>query len=104
MKTRNFKTSPIARDLKDSEFAAEYLKDALQDGVKDFVIALRNVADTRGGIASLSEKSKLGRESLYKTLTLDGSSKPYFSTIYTIIQSLDLELAIKPKKLKKKAA
>lgn len=96
MGTSDFSKSPIATDLQDIYFAAEYLEDALHEGVQDFVIALRNVADANGGLGHLSKLSQLGRESLYKTLSQERNSKPYFATIQQILNSLGMRIAIVP--------
>ena len=59
MPLKNFKISPIAIDLRELSFAAEYLEDALEEDVQDFIIALRNVAEANGGIGKLSQLSEL---------------------------------------------
>jgi probable addiction module antidote protein len=104
MPLKNFKDSPIAEDLRSRKFAAEYLEDALNEDVQDFIIALRNVADANGGLGQLAELAELGRESLYKTLSPNGNSSPYFSTIHQILDALGMKLSIHPKKNKKEAA
>ena len=97
MPLKEFKDSPIAEDLRDPEFASDYLELALKESVQGFIIALRNVSDANGGIGKLSSKSNLGRESLYKSLNHDGSSNPYFSTICKILDTLGMEILIFPK-------
>lgn len=94
MPSKEFKDSSIARDLQDTEFAAEYLEEALDEGIQSFIISLRNVADANGGLGKLSELSELGRESLYKTLSQTGDSSPYFATINQILDSLGMRLSI----------
>jgi probable addiction module antidote protein len=96
MPLKDFKDSPIAKDLQDTEFASGYLEDGLREGMTDFIIALRNVADANGGVGKLSEISNLARESLYKTLSQSGDSRPYFSTIQQILTALGFELSITP--------
>ncbi len=63
--------------LKDPECAALYLEECLADGDMElFKLALKNVADARlGGISVLAEKTSLGRESLYKSLSKTGNPK-----------------------------
>ncbi len=104
MRLKPFSESSIAKDLRDPEFAAGYLEDALNENAKSFLIALRNVADANGGLGKVAELSELSRESLYKSLALSGRSKPYFSTIYQILSSLGLVLLIQPKHGTKSAA
>jgi probable addiction module antidote protein len=97
MPTTEFKDSAIANDLKDIEFASAYLEQALEESVQDFIIAIRNVADANGGIGKLSKLSDLGRESLYKSLSQEGTSSPYFSTIHQVLDALGLQIVIQPK-------
>ena len=97
MPLREFKDSPIAKDLQDPDFAAEYLEDALIEGDQSFIIALRNVADANGGLGQLAQFAGLGRESLYKTLSANGSSSPYFSTVNQILDALGMKLSIQAK-------
>ncbi len=104
MPAKNFKDSAIAKDLQDPEFAAEYLEEALDEDVQNFIIALRNVADANGGIGQLAELSNLGRESLYKSLSQNGESSPYFATVHQILDALGMKLSILPKDDEKEAA
>ena len=94
MKTKTLKQSAIYDDLKDLEFASLYLASALEDGMQSFIVALRNVSDARGGLGKLSKLTNLGRESLYKTLSLEGDSRPYLSTVVQILEALDLKLSV----------
>lgn len=48
--------------------------------------ALKTIAEAQGGISELASKTKLGRPSLYKTLSPKGN--PKLSTIITITQEL----------------
>ena len=93
---KDFKDSRVAADLQDPEFAAGYLEDALDEDVQDFIIALRNVADANGGLGKLSQVTDLGRESLYKTLSENGDSRPFFATICQILNALGMKLSIHP--------
>ena len=100
----DFKDTSIATDLRDIEFASEYLEQALGESVQDFIIAIRNVADANGGIGELSKKSALGRESLYKSLSQEGTSSPYFATIHQVLDALGMEIVIQPKTEDKEVA
>ncbi|MEI6790783.1 MAG: addiction module antidote protein [Myxococcaceae bacterium] len=81
--------------LKDSEYAAEYIKAALEeDDPKVFLMALRNVADAQG-IAQLAQKSHLSRENLYTTLSVRGN--PRLSSLYAIMNALGLHLSVQHK-------
>ncbi len=93
MKLKPIEESSIFEDLKDPEFAAEYLEEMLrEDDFPCFLIALRNVAKVHGGMTALSDSTELGRESLYKTLSESGN--PKFSTLQTILKQLGLRFSI----------
>ena len=59
---------------KNPEFAAEYLRAALEDNDEPRVllIALRRVAEARGGITKVSKAAGIERESLYRALSVRG--------------------------------
>jgi DNA-binding phage protein len=59
----------MIRELRKSpKFAAEYLKVALEDTVKPaaLLIALRRIAEARGGIAKVVKAAGIERENLYR--------------------------------------
>jgi len=85
--------------LKDKDKAVAYLNDALEHDLKFekpseqiFLIALRNVILAQGGISSLSKKTGLGRESLYKTLS--ATCNPKLNTLLLIFKALGLKITI----------
>ena len=62
----SFRASKCLRDERD---IAAYLEAMLEDGEPRVVpVALRTVADAVGGMAVLTERSGLRRETLYRTL------------------------------------
>lgn len=80
----------IAEYLDSEEMIAAYLSSVLEDGsAEEFIVALGDVARAKG-ISDLAEKTGLGRESLYKTLS--GGSKPRFDTVLKIARGLGLDL------------
>ncbi len=83
-----------AADYLKSEVAIrEFLAAAMEDPNPDvFLAALGEVAKARG-IADLAERSGLGRESLYKTLS--PGAKPRYETICKIIDALGVKLTVK---------
>ncbi len=83
--------------VKDPEEALAYLRASLDDYMKDgdleaFLITLRTVADAKGGVTELSNKTGLNRQNLYKILSKDGN--PTLKTMRTILNSLDLNLSV----------
>jgi len=83
----------LIESLKDPCEAAAYLNAAIEEGDRAvFLLALRNVAEARGGMTALAEKANLGRESLYKMLSKKGN--PEIKSLYTLLHAMGLRLAI----------
>ncbi len=92
-KTRSYKKSLIER-LKEPKEAAAYLNAALEDDdLSVFLVALRDVATAHGGITKLAKETKLNRESLYRTLSLQGN--PTIINLFFVLDALGLELNVK---------
>ena len=90
MSVKEYKTNDY---LKTSEDIAAYLNEILEDhDPKLLMIALRNVADSQGGVTTLAEHTGLNRESLYKTLS--GKRNPRIETINSILHNFGLRLSV----------
>ncbi len=91
----------LIESLKNPKEAAAYLNTHLDEVGKDseelFLIALRDVAKAYG-IADIAEKTQLGRESLYKTLSLNGN--PKLATLRSLLKVLGLKLSVQVDKKK----
>lgn len=86
----------LLKDLADSKEAAAYLNAALEDGSKDlFLLALRDIAEAQG-IAKLSKKTKLNRESMYRMLS--GKGNPQLSSLTAILENIGLRLSVEVRK------
>jgi probable addiction module antidote protein len=83
----------IRRIRKDPDFAAEYLKAALEDADEPRVLlmALRHVAQARG-IARIAKAAGIERESLYRALSARGN--PRLSTLYAVAKAVGLRLTV----------
>lgn len=80
--------------LNSPEEVAEYLEAVLEeDDPALLLVALRNVADSQGGMAMMAANSGLSRESLYRTLSKTGN--PKISTLMSIMKVLGLHLSVK---------
>ncbi len=78
-----------AEYLENDELIALYLAETLRTGTdEEFIQALNTVARTKG-MNELAQKTGIGRESLYQTLS---SSKPRFETVQKILKGLNIEL------------
>jgi probable addiction module antidote protein len=81
--------------LADAQFAAGYLQSALEDGdLRVLLLALRRIAEARGGMAQLAQATGLTREALYRTLSAAGN--PRLTSLAAILSATGLRLAIVP--------
>lgn len=87
---------PLLLDwLQDPRNAAAYLEAAFEEGdVEGLMQAMRNVAEARGGIARVANKTGLSRETLYRTLSERGN--PQLHTLAVILGATGLRLSVKP--------
>ena len=84
MKTaQKLKTFDITRYLDSEEAIVEYLSRVLEDGDNDELIR---------SLGHIAKESGLGRESLYKALTV--GSQPRFDTICKVIHALGLKISV----------
>ena len=90
--------------LKDAENAAAYLEAVLEEGDPAGLLqALRNVAESRGGVSQIARKTGLNREALYRTLSKGGN--PQLRNLTAILGATGLRLSVRPTETKiRKAA
>ena len=79
---------------KDRNFAAEYLKAAMEDTEEPQVllVALRHIAEARGGVAKIAKAAGIERESLYRALSPRGN--PRLSTLFAVTKAMGLTLTV----------
>jgi probable addiction module antidote protein len=84
----------VRRLRREPEFAAEYLRAALEDDDEPRVllIALRHLAQARG-IAKVAKAAGVERESLYRALSANGN--PRLSTLFAVARAIGLKLTVK---------
>ena len=85
----------MVRELRDDpDFAAEYLRAALEDAEEPQVllVALRRVAEARGGVAKVAKAAGIERESLYRALSAHGN--PRLSTLVAVTKAMGLKLTV----------
>jgi len=85
----------VIRELRERpKFAAEYLKAALEDTEEPAVllIALRRIAEARGGIAKVARGAGIERKSLSRELSARG--KPRLSTLVAVAKAAGLKLTV----------
>ena len=89
----------LIESLKDPIEASAYLQVALDEFQEDgdneiFLMALRNIAEAKGGISYLSEITHLNRQGLYNTLSARGN--PRLSTLGVVMKGLGFHLSVSP--------
>lgn len=83
----------LFEQLKDAEFAAEFLNAACDDDdPKTYLTALRKVVEARGGMATIAEQSHLSRETLYRTLSARGN--PTIKTLSAVLKATGLKFGV----------
>jgi len=79
--------------LQDPELAAEYLNAALAEGDQAaFMLALRDVAKARGGVASVARNTGLNRVALWRSLSREGN--PELGSLTRVVKATGLRLII----------
>jgi probable addiction module antidote protein len=76
------------------QFAAQYLKAAMEetDDPEVLLLALRQIAKAKGGLAKVAKAAGLERESLYQALSEHGN--PRLSTLLGIMKAVGLKLTV----------
>ncbi|WP_024970805.1 addiction module antidote protein [Microcystis aeruginosa] len=83
-----------AEHLETKEDIAAYLEAAFEEGDSSLVVAaLGDIARSKG-MTHIARETGLGRESLYKALSIEGN--PEFATVIKVIRSLGLRLQVIP--------
>ena len=85
----------MKKKLKDDpEFAALYLKAALEDTdePKVLLIALRRITEARGGFAKIARAAGIERESLHRALSARGNRR--LSTLVAVTKAIGLKVTI----------
>ncbi|MCI0538691.1 MAG: putative addiction module antidote protein [Verrucomicrobiales bacterium] len=98
-KTKRQKSSEyrefLFRRLQDANLAAGYLTASLEEGEEAFLLAVKDVAEARGGLGPLAKRTNLNREGLYDMLSAKGN--PRFSSLSAIMEALGIKLQFIPK-------
>jgi probable addiction module antidote protein len=90
----------LSQALKNPDEAAHYVLAAIEENDPDFlVVALRDVVKA-WGVNRVSRSSKLTRQAVHKILN---GGNPTLSSIHAILDSVGLELSVRPKKKKRSA-
>jgi len=83
----------LDEDLQNPAEAVGHLNACLEDGNPDvFLLALRDVARARGGVAKLAEATQLNREHLYRMLSENGN--PELRSLEALLDGLGFRLSV----------
>ena len=94
-KSKSYQKS-LLESLKDPIEAVEYLNAALEEGDPAvFLLALRDVVDSYGGMSKLAASTALNRENLYRMLSTKGN--PEFFSLLTVLKAVGFRLAVECK-------
>ena len=104
--SRSYKESLLLR-LQDNHEAVNYLQAALEDSQSAFLVALKNVLDSRK-VSAVARASKLNRVHIYQMLAADGN--PTLSSLEKVLRAIGLRLEIgldgsksKPRRIRRAA-
>ena len=82
--------------LENPRTAAEYINAILEEGdPKMLLVALRDVAEARGGLRKVARQTRLHRGNLYKILSAKGN--PEIGTLVSLLDLFGMRLAVAPK-------
>lgn len=86
----------LTEQLRDPELCIAYLNAALAEGDQAaFMLALRNVAKARGGVAAMARETGMNRVALSRALSEVGN--PELRSLTKILEASGLELKVVPK-------
>lgn len=96
IRTRSHEDSVLEMLRDDEAFAIEYLSVALEEidepgGEDAFLVAIRRLAEARGGMSNLSQSTGLARGNLYRSIAAGGD--PKLSTVLKVLQALGISLS-----------
>jgi len=87
----------LTEQLRDPELCVAYLNAALAEGDQAaFMLALRNVAKARGGVAAMARETGMNRVALSRALSEAGN--PELRSLTKILEASGLEFKVVPKR------
>lgn len=92
-KSRSYQKDLVA-SLQDPDEAVEYLNAALEDGESEvFLLALKDVVNSRGGMSKLATSTSLNRENLYRMLSSKGN--PELKSLRALLRAMGMQLTVR---------
>ena len=89
----------LLRRLKDSTYASQYLKAALDETLQDgnmeaFLLALKNIVDATEPVQQVASKADVSRQHLHRLLS--GKGNPTIETLASVLQAVGLTIDFRP--------
>jgi len=85
----------LIEQLKHPTEAAAYLEAVFEDGNQAAImLALRQVAQAQGGLATIARKARLTREATYRMLSKSGN--PELRSLSAVLRATGLRISVKP--------
>lgn len=92
MRLRKFEDHLYGK-LRDPEYAVEYLGAASEEGMEEFLHALKEIACAQeGGVTKVAQQAGLGRASMYKSLSRSGN--PHIKTLENILGAMGMRFCV----------
>lgn len=82
----------MADDIKTPEDVRDYLNAALEENDMDLTLAVIGDLARSEGMAKIAKNTGMGRESLYKSLSVGGN--PSFATILKVLSAMGYKLQV----------
>ena len=92
-KSRSYQKDLLSA-LQNADEAVEYLNAALEDGEPEvFLLALKDVVDSYGGMSKLATSTSLNRENLYRMLSTKGN--PELKSLRALLRPMGMQLTVR---------
>jgi probable addiction module antidote protein len=93
MKKKRKFTDVLDAMLRDEQFAADFLSQALEEeDFATFLLSMKDVIRVHGTAKSIAEKAHISRTTLYKMCT--ANANPELKTILSLLHTLGYELRV----------
>ena len=94
-RSENYKADLLEELRNDPQYAADYLTAAKADSTEAFLVALRDVTESRKGMKKLAKEARVNRENLYRALSRRGN--PRVDTLDSVLAVLDMTVSFQPR-------
>lgn len=92
-KSRSYQKD-LLKSLQDPDDAVEYLNAALDDDEPEvFLLALKDVVDSYGGMSKLATSTSLNMENLYRMSSSKGN--PELKSLRTLLLAMGMQLTVR---------